>query len=419
MPSTKVNTNSKDNVNNGSTSTTQSSVDINDATSSSTTPFHPASIVTSSTEGKTTNKRVLILYTGGTMGMRPSADGSLAPSAGYLTQRIQEMPELQLPEMPGYTIKEYDPLIDSSMMGPSHWVTIATDIEENYLEYDGFVVIMGTDTMAYASSAMSFMLENLGKTVVFTGSQIPFCEVYNDARRNLIVSIIFAANSDFPEVCIIFNDKVLRANRSVKVDSSSLDAFDSPNFPPLATLGTAIQENSELSLRQPRGPLRVHKQLDANILVIKLVPGFNDESIHALVNHSKNLHGIVLELYGTGNGPSKKVGLLQAISNARAKGIVVVAVSQCLRGGVSLSTYSMGKDFEEAGVVSGGDMTTEACTTKLAYLFGRLQDADRVAQTFSENIRGEIGVGGDRHKRKYLERNDAPSKAAKLLRTKL
>lgn len=383
------------------------------------TPFKSASIVSSSTEGKSTSKRVLILYTGGTMGMRPSSDGSLAPSAGYLTERIQEMSELQSPEMPAYTIKEYDPLIDSSMMGPSHWVAIATDIEENYLDYDGFVVIMGTDTMAYASSAMSFMLENLGKTVVFTGSQIPFCEVYNDARRNLIVSIIFAGNSDFPEVCIVFNDKVLRANRSCKVNSSSLDAFDSPNFPPLATLGTSIHENSDLSLRQPRGALRVHKQLDANVLVIKLVPGFSDESVHALVNHSKNLHAIVLELYGTGNGPSKKVGLLEAISNARAKGIVVVAVSQCLRGGVSLTTYSMGKDFKDAGVVSGGDMTTEACTTKLAYLFGRLGDPERVAQTFSENIRGEITDGNDRSKRKYLDRGDGPSKASKMLRFKL
>jgi L-asparaginase len=164
-------------------------------------------------------RKVLILYTGGTMGMKIQNDGTLAPERGYLSARIKEMPEIGRSEMPDFTIKEYVPLLDSSMMGPCDWVKIATDIEENYLKYDGFVVIMGTDTMAYASSAVSFMLENLGKPVIFTGSQIPFCEVYNDARRNLIVSIIFAMCSEFPEVCILFNDKLLRANRSVKVNS--------------------------------------------------------------------------------------------------------------------------------------------------------------------------------------------------------
>lgn len=153
--------------------------------------------------------------------MKP-VDGTLAPVPGYLTECIRELPEMHRQEMPIFTIKEYSPLLDSSNMGPADWANIATDIETNYLEYDGFVVIMGTDTMAYASSAMSFMLENLGKTVVFTGSQIPFCEVYNDARRNLIVSMIFAARSEVPEVCICFNDRLLRANRTVKISSSDL-----------------------------------------------------------------------------------------------------------------------------------------------------------------------------------------------------
>jgi L-asparaginase len=157
---------------------------------------------------------------------------------------------------------------------------------------------MGTDTMAYASSAVSFMLENLGKTVVFTGSQIPFCEVYNDARRNLIVSMIFASASEFPEVCICFNDSLFRANRTVKVDSGSLAAFESPNFPALATLGTIINERKELVLPQPRGQFYAHLKLQPNVIVLKLIPGFDDESIFSLINGSTKLKAIVLEMYG-------------------------------------------------------------------------------------------------------------------------
>lgn len=363
-------------------------------------------------------KRVLLLYTGGTMGMQPSTDGSLAPQAGYLTQRIHEMPEMHQPDMPQYEIKEYDPLIDSSCMGPPHWMAIASDIEENYLKYDGFVVIMGTDTMAYASSALSFMMENLGKTIVFTGSQIPFFEVYNDAKRNLLVSIIFAANSDVPEVCICFNDKILRANRTMKVNSVSLDAFDSPNFPPLAHLGSSIIENRDIVLAPPKGTLKVYKTLDARVIVVKLVPGFDDESIQAMVQYSKNLRAIVLELYGTGNGPSKKQTLLDSLEAAKTKGIIVVAISQCLKGGVSLDTYAMGREFKNAGVVSGGDMTTEACTTKLAYLFGRISDPTIVARRLAENLRGEITLSNNTSNYKYFKklpeemvlRNNIPSK---------
>lgn len=337
-------------------------------------------------------KRVLIIYTGGTMGMKAQADGSLAPEAGFLTEEINKAPEMHRPEMPDYIIKEYNPLMDSSCMGPPDWSRIANDIGAEYLNFDGFVVIMGTDTMAYTASALSFMLENLGKTVVFTGSQIPFCEVYNDARRNLMVSIIFAVTDDFPEVCICFNDRLLRANRTVKVNSVGLNAFDSPNFPPLATLGAFIKERKELALPQPRGPFRVHSMLEAKVVVLKLVPGFDDECIHALIEHSKQLKAIVLEMYGTGNGPAHhgKGSLVDAIERARAKQIVVVAVSQCIQGGVSLDVYSMGLEFKKAGVVSGGDLTTEACTTKLAYLFGRGATHDTISQLMRENLRGEL-----------------------------
>ena len=336
-------------------------------------------------------KRVLIIYTGGTMGMKSQSDGGLAPEKGFLTAEIQAAPEFSNPEMPDYIIVEYEPLLDSSCMGPSDWSSIAKDIHRHYLDFDGFVVIMGTDTMAYTASALSFMLENLGKPVIFTGSQIPFCEVYNDARRNLVVSIIFAT-SDIPEVCINFHDKLLRANRSVKVNSVGLNAYDSPNFPPLATLGAFINERRELFLPQPRGPFKIHTHLEAKVVVLKLVPGFDDECVHALVEHSQQLRALVLELYGTGNGPvsSGKGGLMDAIVRARSKGIVVVAVSQCVQGGVSLDTYSLGLEYKRAGVVSGGDLTTEACTTKLAYLFGRGATAASIPALLATDMRGEI-----------------------------
>jgi L-asparaginase len=264
--------------------------------------------------------------------------------------------------MPQYTIMEYSPLLDSSCMTPEHWVQIASDVEANYLLFDGFVIIMGTDTMAYASSALSFMLENLAKPVIFTGSQIPIAEVYSDARRNLIVSAIFAASSSFNEVCIFFGENLLRANRSIKLDSLGLHAFSSPNMPALATLGVHLEEARELMLPVPRVPLKgrilvfssvrltihthqmykfaVHKRIDAKVLVLRLTPNFDYSILNIIVREAMNLKGIVLEMYGTGSGLVTPV-FLDSIREARRRGIVVVAVTQCLHGGVSLDTVRL------------------------------------------------------------------------------
>ena len=351
-------------------------------------------------------KKILILYTGGTMGMKKDAKGALVPVKGYLIEQIAMMPEIRNEDMPLYDVIEWPTLIDSSCMGPNEWVEIAMEIEKAYLHYDGFVVIMGTDTMAYASSALSFMLENLGKTVVFTGSQIPFFEVYNDARRNLIVSMILAAHSfDIPEVCVCFNDRLLRANRAKKVNSTGLAAFNSPNFPPLATLGAFIDVHRDLVLPPPRAPLRVSKLMISSLLVIKLVPGFDDDALVNLVSSSASLRGLIFEFYGTGNGPSKGM-LLKIIELSKAKGIIVVIVSQCIKGGVSLDTYNMGREFKEAGVMSGGDMTTEACVTKLAYLLGRYKDNNRVRSLIQASIRGELTVGDRMVTNAYFQKGD-------------
>jgi L-asparaginase len=351
-------------------------------------------------------KHICILFTGGTLGMEPDpVTGGLTVVPGLLNKQMEQMTELHgdNSQMPTYEIVEFDPLLDSSDMSPDDWVKIADAVESRYFDFDGFLIISGTDTMAYLASALSFMLENLAKPVIITGSQIPFGEVYNDARRNLIISMIFACREDFLEVCIYFHDRLLRGNRSHKVHSFRVDAFDSPNFPRLAEVGVNITCRKDLALRVPRRPFRVDRRMNRNILVIKLVPGFDDVTIIDMITQSKNLRAIVLEMYGTGNAPARRTGLVEAIKIARSKDILVAAISQCLTGSVMLGKYAVGDALAEAGVVSAGDMTTEACVTKIGYLLGRtnIKEAEELLQV---NIRGELTGSNDYEKNFFVDR---------------
>jgi L-asparaginase len=342
---------------------------------------------------KKRKKRVLVLCTGGTLTMAkdPTLDDALAPVQGALTRYLETMTELQDdPDMPEVTAHEYSPLIDSSDMGPGDWAILASDIGENYYHFDGFVVLTGTDTMAYAASALSFMLENLGKPVVLTGSQIPLIEPYNDARKNLIMAIIFACRDSIHEVTIFFHDRLLRGCRATKINTSRLLAFDSPNLAPLALIGITIDENGNLLRPPPKWRFRVHTRMETRLITLRLTPGFDDVMLGHMIR-ATNLKGLILQLYGTGNLPSLKEGLVQVLANAVQAGVCVVACTQCLTGSVMMGHYATGRALKKVGVVSANDMTVEATNCKLAYLLGRGDlSLDEVRDLMGVNLRGEL-----------------------------
>jgi L-asparaginase len=332
--------------------------------------------------------KVLVVYTGGTIGMQPGLDGGLRPKPGFLTAMIPKCEELQRPGMPEVTVEEYDPLLDSSDMGPEDWVKIAKTVEANYYDYDGFVIIHGTDTMAYTASALSFMFNNLGKPVVLVGSMLPFGEVHSDARRNLACSILIAGKCGqvLPEVCIFFNDRLMRGNRATKVDSSAIAAFDSPNFPPLALMGTDFVMNESLVVGPPRGRFNLITELETKILVIRLVPGFVD--LDALI--SSDVRAIVLLLYGTGNAPARRTKFIEWVNKLNENGVIMIACSQCLRGRVSMEEYAVGKQLHDVGVISALDMTCETAVTKMAYLIPMNLSNSELKAAFQTSLRGEL-----------------------------
>lgn len=315
-----------------------------------------------------------------------------APSSGHLAELLGRLPELTHESMPKVEVEEFEPLLDSSDMTPADWLHTARAIHSRYDEFDGFVVLHGTDTMAYTASALSFMLEGLAKPVILTGSQVPLVEPRSDARENLITSLLLSARGALSEVCVYFSGKLMRGNRVTKVSASGFDAFDSPNEPPLAEAGVDVTFRPG-ALRQPQpGGLRVADLAEANVAAIRLFPGIRAELLENLLRPP--LQGAVLETYGSGNAPSRDPALLARIREATARGVVLVNCTQCLRGHVDMSGYATGAALREAGVVSGEDMTPEAALGKLTWLFGKGLSPAEVAAAMVTNLCGELTAEG-------------------------
>ena len=335
-----------------------------------------------------------MIYTGGTIGMKENeVTKALEPfDFNHLLDNVPKLKKLD------YDIHhhQFDTPIDSAAMKVEHWDKMAEVIEKNYHDYDGFVVLHGTDTMAYTSSALSFMLEGLSKPVIITGSQLPIGEVRTDGEENLITALQIAAAKDddgsptVKEVAILFENYLWRGNRSTKRSADNFDAFRSNNYPELARIGLGITFNRD-ALWQPdlkNDELKVHYNMDTNVIVLDLFPGIREDAVrHAL--STPGVKGIVLKTFGAGNGPNDK-WFYDAIRETVEKGVVVVNITQCANGGVQPYRYASGLELAQTGVVSGHDLTLEAAITKLMFLLGKGLDPDNVKIEMEKSLRGEI-----------------------------
>ena len=333
-------------------------------------------------------KKIYIAYTGGTIGMRPSTRGYV-PAPGFLSETLAEMPEFHRPEMPEFTMNEYTNLIDSSDMSPNDWQQMADDIAEHYDDYDGFIILHGTDTMAYTASALSFMLQGLGKPVIVTGSQIPLAELRSDGQENLLNALYIAANYPIPEVTLFFNNKLLRGNRSRKLDANGFDAFDSPNYPMLIDAGIDIKVTGQHREIPPNTQMTVKDIQAQPIGLVSLYPGISADVIkNTLLQPVKAL---ILLSYGVGNAPQSSE-LLDQLKRARDSHVVVLNCTQCTRGKVDMHGYANGQTLLEVGVVSGADMTPEAALAKLHYLLSQSLSYDEIRAQLQADISGELSI---------------------------
>ncbi|CAI2171130.1 13868_t:CDS:10 [Funneliformis geosporum] len=394
--------------------------------------------------------QVLVFYTGGTIGMKNTNNHGYVPVPNYLTDNLAGMsrfhdhayypsfrrfildnndlseeethptnkvivndltkdPPEQIetvrrclitpPSLVGkrirYSVIEYEPLLDSCNMTSDDWIRIATDIELNYESYDAFIILHGTDTMAYTASALSFLLEDLGKTVILTGSQVPLSEVRNDAIENLLGALTIAGHYVIPEVSLFFNNKLFRGNRSVKMNAVEFNAFDSPNLAPLATVGINIDVNwAEIVRPSSISRFKAHKALNRNVSSLRLFPGITESTVKALL--AEPIEGVILETYGAGNAPDTRNDIMRALASASDRGVVIVNCTQCKKGVVT-DLYATGKALRRVGVVSGNDMTPECALVKLAYLLGEFESGKRyppkvVRELMTKNLRGELTV---------------------------